>query len=261
MLTKDEIGNHGAGASSRFLYRTVAEALRERVRTNVYRPGSRIPSFSELATEFKVSQITIRRAISDLSVEGRLVGRQGLGVFVAHERRIVRSLSMDNIEPIEEEMRASGVRGSLHHVGIAIVAPASEPFLGSLGQGETSLLRLNRILLADNEPVGLDNLWITHALADKLDTNLEGKFVMSLLGKRGIIVDQINYHVEATTASQTEASALGVVTGFPLLVVRFFPVDSTGKPILVGQTVTRADRFMYQFAARPKLSEDEKRGS
>jgi GntR family transcriptional regulator len=66
--------------SARFLYRAVAEALRERIRTRVYGPGSRIPTFAELAAEFNVSTITVRHAIRELSLEGMLVGRQGLGV-------------------------------------------------------------------------------------------------------------------------------------------------------------------------------------
>jgi GntR family transcriptional regulator len=236
--------------SARFLYRAVAEALRERIRTRVYGPGSRIPTFAELAAEFNVSTITVRHAIRELSLEGMLVGRQGLGVFVAQKQRIVRSLSVDRVVPIEQDMLASGVRATLRDLGVKAVQPGDEPFLADLGHGRRRLIRLDRLLLADREPVGIDILWLTSKLARKFKDVLHGHFLMSQLEERGIRVDRLTYQVQAATATEEQASLLGVVSGFPLLVIRFFPVDSSGSIILVGQTTTRADRFVYEFGAR-----------
>ncbi|HEY6579155.1 MAG TPA: GntR family transcriptional regulator, partial [Rhizomicrobium sp.] len=74
------------------LYETVKSALRDRIVSGRYQPGQKIPSESELIREFGVSAITVRRAVRDLTIEGRLIGRQGLGVLVADRRRITRSL-------------------------------------------------------------------------------------------------------------------------------------------------------------------------
>src|SRR5262245_1935181 len=79
-------------ATTRFLYQKVAAEIRRRIRAGVYQPGARIATESELVREFRVSAITVRRAIHDLSVEGLLTSRQGLGIFVTDPRRIVRSL-------------------------------------------------------------------------------------------------------------------------------------------------------------------------
>lgn len=238
--------------SARFLYRVVAEALRERIRTRVYGTGSQIPTFAELAAEFKVSTITVRNAIRELSLEGMLVGRQGLGVFVAQKQRIVRTLSVDRVVPIEQDMQASGVRPTLRDLGVKAVQPGDEPFLADLGHGRRRLIRLNRLLLADQEPVGIDILWITSRLAQKFKDVLHGHFLVSQLENGGIIVDSLTYQVQAATATEEQASLLGVVSGFPLLVIRFFPIDPSGNVILVGETTTRADRFMYEFGARLK---------
>lgn len=236
--------------SARFLYREVAEALRERIRSRLYGPGSRIPTFAELAAEFNVSTITVRHAIRDLSLEGMLIGRQGLGVFVAQKQRIVRSLSVDRVVPIEQDMLASGVRATLRDLGVKPVQPSDEPFLADLGRGRKQLIRLDRLLLADREPVGIDILWLTSRLANKFKNVLHGHFLMSRLQERGIEVDRLTYQVQAATATEEQASLLGVVSGFPLLVIRFFPVEPSGNVILVGQTTTRADRFVYEFGAR-----------
>ena len=61
---------------SRFLYQSVTDELRSRITACTYPRGVRIPSVDELATEFGVSSITIRRAIRDLSLERFQTGRR-----------------------------------------------------------------------------------------------------------------------------------------------------------------------------------------
>src|SRR5262245_46284000 len=63
-----------------FLYRVVSQTLRERIASGLYQHGSRIPGVEELAKEFGVSTITVRRSIRDLTLEGLIVGRRGLGL-------------------------------------------------------------------------------------------------------------------------------------------------------------------------------------
>src|SRR5215207_7879801 len=115
-------------------------------------------------------------------------------------------------------MLASGVRASLQDQGVKMARRGDEAFLAALAHGQQELLRLDRILLADCEPVGLDVIWITSTLAQKFGDKLHGHFLMSQLEKRGVQVESLTYQVEATTATETQASLLGIVSGFPLLV-------------------------------------------
>lgn len=204
----------------------------------------------ELAGELAVSNITVRRAIRDLTLEGLLVGRQGLGVFVADDKRIVRTIDAGRLSALDEDMRASGIEASLYNRGISVVPPTDEAFLKGLVSNHASLYRLERLLLADGKVVGLDTLWLPRALADKLKDHLQGEFIIPLLPQYGIVVDHTKYQIEATTATEAQAQVLDVVSGYPLLVMRYFPTGADGRPILAGQNVTRADRFTYNFTSR-----------
>lgn len=240
-----------AASSNQYLYRSVTDELRLRIASGSYAQGMRIPSVDALAEEFGVSTITVRRAVRDLSLEGLLVGRQGRGTFVVAEGRIVRSIGADWLEPIEENMRAGGVTASLRDLGTSLVLPSEEPFLVSLSRRNRYLYRLERLLLADGKAVGLDTLWLPRELAAKLKDRLRGQFIISQLSRANIAIQNIRYQVEATTASEAQAAALNVVTGFPLLVIRFFLAGRGGHTLLVGRNITRGDRFTYQFTARP----------
>lgn len=246
--------------TGRFLYRSLSQALRQRVEHGTYRSGSRIPTVVELASEFGVSTITVRRAIRDLALEGILVGRQGLGVFVANKRRIVRTISADRVAPFEESMREAGIEPGIREIDMVLVAAEDGSLPEPLASPGEAVYRLQRILLADNEPVGLDTLWLPRALGDRLKPRVRGHFVMSLLAADGIAVDHIDYQFEAATATEAQASLLNVVTGFPLLVIRFTPIGPDGLPLLLGHTTTRADRFTYEYCARPKAHRRPRRG-
>ena len=49
-------------------------------------PGSAVPTERDLTGRLGTSRTTIRRALSDLVAEGRLIRRQGVGTFVAEPK-------------------------------------------------------------------------------------------------------------------------------------------------------------------------------
>jgi GntR family transcriptional regulator len=234
-----------------FLYRVVSQTLRDRIANDVYQHGARIPGVEELAKEFGVSTITVRRAIRDLTLEGLVIGRRGLGLFVATKRRVVRTLTPDRVEPIDNEIRKAGLEPTIQELNIGLIDRTAEAALQHLDSLGTVVFRVDRVLLADGEPVGMDTLWLPRRLGDMIKAEFKGRFVMPMLEKFGQQVDHIDYRFEAATASGSQAALLKVTTGFPLLVIHFTPIGPNGLPILAGRTTTRADRFTYEFCGKP----------
>ena len=67
----------------RLTYRQIAEDLAARIRSGEYPPGSRLPSYAELAKMYSVAVTTAQSAIRELRSMGLIRGRPGVGVFVA----------------------------------------------------------------------------------------------------------------------------------------------------------------------------------
>lgn len=65
------------------LYVQVADKLKSKIRSRELAPGSKIPSIRKLSQELEVSEITVRRAVSEMVNMGTLYTRPGVGVFVA----------------------------------------------------------------------------------------------------------------------------------------------------------------------------------
>lgn len=126
--------------------------LSERIRTQVYPPGSRLPSESDLADELGVSRASIRSALSRLAGEGLVLRKQGDGTYVnAHIERIPTRLGglWNFISLIENsgyspriQLLAQEVRPTTAREMEALALAEAEPSLS-----------LTRLFFADELPV------------------------------------------------------------------------------------------------------------
>ncbi|MFU8849785.1 winged helix-turn-helix domain-containing protein [Micromonospora sp. SL1-18] len=63
-------------------YREIAAKLADEIRAGEWKPGDRLPSASDLASEHGVSPATAMRALRLLQEQGLAIGRQGRGFLV-----------------------------------------------------------------------------------------------------------------------------------------------------------------------------------
>jgi GntR family transcriptional regulator len=86
------------------LYRRLEERFRHAIESGALKPEQALPSERDLAEDFAVSRITIRKALDGLVASGLLNRRQGAGTFVAG--RVEKSFS--KLTSFSEDMAARG---------------------------------------------------------------------------------------------------------------------------------------------------------
>jgi DNA-binding FadR family transcriptional regulator len=92
--------NRALGTRRGNLAEAVIVELSNRIESGIYAPGDKLPSEQELCKEFNVSRPVVREAVASLRLGGRLMARQGVGVFVVEQdpRRLGFELSpVDNV--------------------------------------------------------------------------------------------------------------------------------------------------------------------
>src|ERR1700759_3122615 len=115
-------------------------------------PGSPVPPERELARDYGTSRTTVRQALAELVVEGRLLRRQGKGTFVA-KPKVAQSLELASYT---EGMRAHGLHPQTRILEIGYMA-ADEDLATRLGlPAGARTLRIHRLRLADGEPMSVD---------------------------------------------------------------------------------------------------------
>jgi GntR family transcriptional regulator len=86
------------------LYQELQRALRKAIDSRLLGPDDALPSERDLAADFAVSRITVRKALDGLVADGLLVRRQGAGNFVS--ARVDKNFAM--LTSFSEDMRARG---------------------------------------------------------------------------------------------------------------------------------------------------------
>ncbi len=74
-------------ADSRPIYVQIMDEITRRVALDDWPAGTRLPSIRELASQLKVSVITVKRAYLELERAGVIVTQQGRGSFVNDQQR------------------------------------------------------------------------------------------------------------------------------------------------------------------------------
>jgi len=107
-----------ATGDPRSISRQIVDGVRRAIATGELTAGAQLPSVRGLATQLSINPNTVAKAYAELTSEGWLESRQGLGLYVAPPRQ---RLSHD-----EREKRMDEAVSRFVHDVIALDYPADE---------------------------------------------------------------------------------------------------------------------------------------
>jgi GntR family transcriptional regulator len=214
-------------------------------------PGTPVPTERDLAERFATSRTTLRQAIAELVVDGRLEHTQGRGTFVAQPKLMqVRQLTSFSQDLQEEGWRPGSVVLKITE------EPADAEVATNLQVAPgTPIHRVERLRTAGDEPIAHEIAHLPGPLPD-LAAQLEraGSLYRTLREAFGIDLEGVEDVVETALADPVEAALLGVDTGLPMLLVHRTGWDADGRVVEWTRSVFRGDRF--RFVARRRLADD-----
>lgn len=213
-------------------------------------PGAAVPTERELAERFGTSRTTVRQAIAELVVDGRLERTQGRGTFVATPKLMrVRPLTS-----FSQDLQADG-----WHPGSVLLDLRVEPAAGEVSEHlgvppGTPVHRLERLRTAADEAIAHETAHIPGPLPDLAKHLAEvGSLYRTLAQVYGQEIATVEDTVETVLADPVQANLLGVDTGLPMLLVHRTGWDEDGRAVEWTRSVFRGDRF--RFVARQHLQE------
>jgi DNA-binding GntR family transcriptional regulator len=236
----------GRVAHGNFLYHDIARELRRRIDNEVYAPGTRLPSMNQLCSSFGVSAITVRNALRELAQEGLISGHQGLGVFVKERGQIHRVLAGSPQRTIGDEITRAGFRARIEELSLEEFRADAEVAAYLKVRRGARMFRHQKMTYADEEPVALHIVTLAADLAHKLRTEIGKAFLFPLLADHGIAVANLQCEFSAILLSEDHALRFRLPPRFPMLKVRYTPLDDNGIPILSGVTIARSDRVLFE---------------
>ncbi|MCM6773998.1 GntR family transcriptional regulator [Nocardia sp. CDC159] len=223
-----------------------------RVRTQIERiidelaEGDPVPSERELAGRFEVARETVRQALRDLLVEGR-IRRQGRGTVVSRPK-MVQPLSLRSYT---EAALSLGRKPGRVLVGWADV-PADGDTAAALDvEVGVPVMHLERILLADGEKIGLESTFLSRERFGGLRGGYDPTTSLyAAIRAAGVVFGSARERIETVLASPREAALLECSTALPMILLHRRTVDSGGRPIERVRSLYRGDRIAFEALLR-----------
>lgn len=225
------------------LYQQLMTRLRNDILAGVYPSGGRIPSEQVLCDTYRVSRVTVRKALLDLVQEGLLVRRQGKGTFVAGER-LERNLHTITSFSAECERMGRSVQTKVISSQIITGRPEEAQKLGLDPQSE--LIELTRLRMSEDEPVMLEHNFFSPKLRFLLDEPPSGS-LYELLSHNNLIPSHAEHYISLGHASQTVGKYLIIPVGEAVLVLDEVVYDQQSQPLHVSKQWIRGDRFAFRI--------------
>jgi GntR family transcriptional regulator len=226
-------------------YNQLASILRQKIEDGEWPPRTPIPSERQLEVIYNISRTTIREAIDHLVRQGYLYREHGRGTFVSPQKL---QKGLMELTSFSEDLLKRGIQpGQIIRAMDWIEAPAKIAQKLEVPTG-TRLLRIERIRLGDEVPIGLQTSYLALAEGQEIseaELRSGGSLYRMLQEKLNIIPSEADETLEVTLATLDEADLLQVVEGAPLLLSERVLFAQDRRPVEYVKILYRGDRYQY----------------
>jgi len=226
-------------------YNQLASILRQKIEDGEWPPRTPIPSERQLEVIYNISRTTIREAIDHLVRQGYLYREHGRGTFVSPQKL---QKGLMELTSFSEDLLKRGIQpGQIIRAMDRIEATAKIAQKLEVPTG-APLLRIERIRLGDDVPIGLQTSYLALAKEQEIseeDLRSGGSLYRILQEKFNIIPSEADETLEVTLATPEEAELLQVVEGAPLLLSERVLFAQDRRPVEYVKILYRGDRYQY----------------
>lgn len=221
------------------LWRQLQDDLTARIEADEF--GAGFPGEHALAEEYGVSRHTVRQALRQLRGDGRVVAERGRQPRVTPPTEINQPLG--TLYSLFAAVRAAGL--TQRSIVRCLDRRADGVVAERLGlEASTPLVYLERVRMADGEPLALDRAWLPAdfagplLVADFSETSLYGE----LAARVGVRPDRGREELHAVVPTTAERTLLHCPAGTAVFSIHRLG-RVRGRAVEWRHTVVRGDRF------------------
>lgn len=215
------------------LYRQIKSLILQGLEAGEWRPGEAIPSETELALRFGVSQGTVRKAIDEMAAENLLIRRQGKGTYVASHNDAEQRAKFRFLRLVPESGKLDSPQSTPLECWRAKAGQEASRILGIKIGAPITIIR--RLLKFSSKPVVIDEIYLPGeefiGLSLEMLQEHQGSFYGLLESQFGVRMIRAEERLRAVAADRANAALLGVAEGTPLLSVERVSYTYGDRPV------------------------------
>lgn len=234
-------------------YQIIKDAIQAQMESGELKAGDRLPSEAQLCQIYRVSRITVTRAIHDLVAEGLLYRIRGKGTFVKGE---VITEGVLKLSGFTERMRRQNLdlQTQLIERDWVVVPEKMATYFGL--NPELQVIRLKRLRIVKGEPFCLSVSYLMPeifywVLVENMEDEslydcLERKYALKLGdGEQRIQIDYLTDQDVALFAMDREE---------PFLKLSLYCYLSDGRPAQFEETYYVGSRYVYEMQLKREIT-------
>lgn len=235
-------------AGDQLVYKQAQQAVLEMVEGPEYSAGDRIPSERDLSDRFRISRMTMRKAITNLVKAGVLERRGTSGTYVAVPR-VQRPLDGNTSTSLSETVEHGGGKPGSKLLFFES-AQASERVAERLRvEPGAPLIVIRRLRTASGVPFCVETSYLPAVRVPGLVAGdlLGNASLYGLLRERyGIKVGTAESVLSVSPTTAYEAELLGLPTDSPAMIHRAVVFDQQERPIEYVTSVNHPQRVVFK---------------
>ena len=210
------------------------------------KPHSQIPSVRQLATQYDVSSMTVRQALSELQNAGLIYTIPGSGTYVAGEKLSKKLVFIS----FTEEIKQKGMKPS------SIILKAEKTKVSSkkladilqIAVGDYAY-RIKRVRLADKVALSIEDSYVPCENAPGLlDHDLKSSLYQIFTDIYEKPVVKADSTVSPMLLDKEQAELLNAPVNTPSLIFNLTGFDARGKTMEHCVSVKRGDLYDFKFS-------------
>jgi GntR family transcriptional regulator len=229
------------------LYHQLYAVLRQQLKDGVFGTDGALPAESALCKTYKISRISVRRALQMLQSEGLVTRRHGVGTFATpapngDAGRARLGGLIDNLITLGLETTAKLL---LFEASIELPAFAANAL--SLKPG-TPGVHLERLRFYRGKPLSLTHVYLPGRLAGLIDKDaIDDRPVIRILEAAGLRAVTAEQTISAVVADLDTAEKLQVAVGSPLIRMQKTVFDRDGEAFEYQRGLYNPDDYEYHM--------------
>lgn len=229
------------------VYLKLKDEIKQKIKSGEYYKNMRLPSENTLSAEWGISRMTVRRALDELTREGLLYKTRGSGTYVAANR-----FSQCDIMSFTEMVKLRGLVPKTVVLEKTFVCDDEISLVMHLPKSSV-FYKVKRLRLADNTPVGIENVYLPLQFCDSPDRlELDGSLYDGLKKLYGWNILRQDIAIIADMPTKEEKDILKLSKGEAVLRTEGKSLEEEGKPLLYERNTYSSNSYIMRVSIKSR---------
>lgn len=227
------------------LYHQMYLVLKQKIASGEFGSDAPLPGEHQLAEQFGVSRVTVRRTLDSLELEGLIERRRGVGTFAVGRR--VEFRDRYNIGGLVDPEARPGARTRSVTLEAGMV-PVPAVLGARFGPAVTGpLLRIVRVRSFRDEPFTVMTSFVAARYGERFTRRqVQATAIPAALLEVGAELARAEQTISAALADELSARHLDVAVGSPVIVMTTAFSDPQDELVAYIEALYRPDRYEYR---------------